>query len=98
MASSEVELSNRRFRSSIPPEHRKSIDTRLAWLWNQRFGTVQSVWQGSKDLLDHTAATLILQAVFGKDLDSISQILQRLEGGAVYDTTLLDKDAEVTRI
>lgn len=98
MAGSEVELSQHRFRNSIPVEHRKSIDTRLAWLWNQRFGTVQQVWQSSKDLLDHTAATLILQAVFGKDLDSISQILQRLEGGAVFDSVLADKEAEITRI
>lgn len=94
----EVEVVPHRFRTSVPAEHRKSIDTRLAWLWNQRFGTVQQVWQHSKDLLDHTAATLILQAVFAKDLDSIAQILQRLEGGAVFDSVLVEKDSEVTRI
>ena len=57
--------------SGLPAEHRASIDTRLAWLWNQRFGTVQMVWKDSPDLLDHTAATIILQAVLAKDLNSI---------------------------
>ena len=70
----EIELSSRRFRNTIPEAHRKSIDTRIQWLWNQRFGTVQQVWQSSKDMLDHTAATLILQAVFAKDLDSIESV------------------------
>lgn len=85
------ELDALRFRNTIPDAHRKSIDTRIAWLWNQRFGTVQQVWQNSKDMLDHTAATLILQAVFGKDLESISQILQRMEGGPVPDTELTEQ-------
>ena len=58
----DLELQARRFRNSIPDAHRKSIDTRIQWLWNQRFGTVQQVWQSSKDMLDHTAATLVLQA------------------------------------
>lgn len=88
---SEIELSSRRFRSSIPEAHRKSIDTRIQWLWNQRFGTVQQVWQGSKDMLDHTAATLILQAVFAKDLDSIAQVLQRIEGGPLVDADLAER-------
>lgn len=81
-----------RFRNEIPDAHRKSIDTRIAWLWNQRFGTVQQVWQSSKDMLDHTAATLILQAVFAKDLEAIQQVLQRLEGGALVDTELADRE------
>lgn len=88
---SEIELSARRFRNTIPDAHRKSIDTRIQWLWNQRFGTVQQVWQNSRDVLDKTAATLILQAVFAKDLDSIAQVLQRLEGGAQFDTDLGDQ-------
>ena len=29
-----------RFRNTIPEDHRSSMDTRLAWLWKQRFGTV----------------------------------------------------------
>ena len=89
--SSELQPSELRFRNQIPDAHRKSIDTRIAWLWNQRFGTVQQVWQNSKDVLDHTAATLILQAVFAKDLDSITQVFQRLEGGALVDSELADR-------
>jgi hypothetical protein len=87
----DLELAGLRFRKEIPDAHRKSIDTRIQWLWNQRFGTVQQVWQHSKDLLDKTAATLILQAVFAKDLESISQIFQRLEGGALVDSELAER-------
>ena len=53
-------VSTRKFRSEIPELHRASLDTRLHWLWHQRFGTVQTIWQKSPDVLDHTAATLIL--------------------------------------
>lgn len=91
----DVELSGLRFRNEIPDAHRKSIDTRIAWLWNQRFGTVQQVWQSSRDMLDHTAATLILQAVFAKDLESIAQVFQRIEGGALVDSEL---DERVIRV
>ena len=86
-----TELEALRFRNEIPAAHRKSIDTRIAWLWNQRFGTVQQVWNNSRDLLDKTAATLILQAVFAKDLESITQIFQRLEGGALVDSELAER-------
>lgn len=96
MASREL-TSQLRFRNEIPAEHRKSIDTRIAWLWNQRFGTVQQVWQSSKDMLDKTAATLILQAVFAKDLESINQILTRLEGGAITDDAIIDRE-QVIRV
>lgn len=92
---SDLELADLRFRNEIPAAHRKSIDTRIAWLWNQRFGTVQQVWQNSKDLLDKTAATLILQAVFAKDLESITQVFQRLEGGALVDSEM---EEQVIRI
>lgn len=92
----ELEVAGHKFRTQIPDAHRSSIDTRIAWLWNQRFGTVQSVWQNSRDLLDNTAATLILQAVFGKDLESITQVFQRIEGGALFDHAL--DDSEVTRV
>jgi hypothetical protein len=78
----------RKFRRQIPDAHRTSLDTRIQWLWNQRFGTVQMVWQQSKDVLDHTAATLILQAIMGKDLESIVLIFDRLEGAPVADTEL----------
>lgn len=86
-------IPDRRFRSQVPDSHRISLDTRIQWLWHQRFGTVQTVWKDSKDVLDHTAATLILQAVMAKDLDSIIQLFQRLEGGAVMDTTIVDQAA-----
>ena len=32
---------SRKFRHEIPEKHRGSMDTRIRWLWNQRFGTVQ---------------------------------------------------------
>jgi hypothetical protein len=81
----------RKFRTGIPAEHRVSLDTRIMWLWHQRFGTVQMIWKESNDVLDHTACTLILQAIMAKDLESISQLFQRLEGGSVTDETLLDQ-------
>jgi hypothetical protein len=89
--STELVLKQRKFRKQIPDAHRTSLDTRIQWLWHQRFGTVQMVWKDSPDVLDHTAATLILQAIMGKDLESISQLFQRLEGGAVDDTTVSDE-------
>lgn len=75
----------RKFRREVPEIHKGSLDSRLQWLWMQRFGTVQMVWKESQDLLDHTAATIILQAIMAKDLNSIELIFQRLEGGAVAD-------------
>lgn len=83
---------DRRFRKQIPKEHRTSLDTRLAWLWNQRFGTVQSVWQSSTDMLDVTAATMLLQAIMAKDLNNIVLVFRRLEGGAQEDVTILDDE------
>jgi len=91
-----VPVADRRFRTRVPDSHRQSLDTRIMWLWNQRFGTVQMVWKDSKDVLDHTAATLILQAIMAKDLESIAQLFQRLEGGAVNDQTVLDGSSEGT--
>lgn len=81
----------RKFRSQIPDAHRGSLDTRIAWLWHQRFGTIQTIWKDSPDVLDHTAATLYLQAIVGNDLDSIAQLFSRLEGGALNDMELLDR-------
>ena len=52
----------RKFRREVPEMHKGSLDSRLQWLWMQRFGTVQMVWKESQDLLDHTAATIILVA------------------------------------
>ena len=81
-----------KYRIRVPDEHRSSLDTRLSWLWVQRFGTVQSVYNSSPDLLDVTAATLILQAVMARDLKSIRQLFQRLEGGAMLDETVVNLD------
>ncbi len=88
--SSELVLTQK-FRKRVPEQHRTSMDTRIQWLWNQRFGTVQTVWQHSPDLLDRTAATLILQAIMGPDLESIAQLFQRLEGGAVPDDQVVSE-------
>lgn len=82
----------RKFRKSIPEAHQASLDTRIHWLWHQRFGTVQMIWKESKDVLDHTACTLVLQAIMAKDLDSIAQLFQRIEGGAVGDTEVLEQE------
>lgn len=85
------ELVTRKFRREVPDVHRASLDTRIQWLWHQRFGTVQMVWKESRDVLDHTACTLILQAIMGKDLESIAQLFSRLEGGALVDEDLLEQ-------
>ena len=84
-----------KFWRSIPESHRKSLDTRIQWLWGQRFGAVQSIWRDSKDVLDHTAATLVLQAVMAQDLNSIELLFQRLEGGAVVDDKLAEQNLRV---
>jgi hypothetical protein len=85
----------RKFRVKIPEAHKQSVDTRIRWLWHQRFGTVQMIYLETKDVLDRTACTLILQAIIGKDLDSILQVFQRLEGGAVEDKVLLDQEESI---
>lgn len=95
-ATSGVLVTVNKYRHRVPETHRVSLDSRLLWLWNQRFGTVQTIWQKSPDILDHTAATLILQAIMGKDLESISQLFQRLEGGAKKDDQVIAE--EVIRI
>ena len=81
----------KRFRTQVPDGHRGSLDTRLLWLWHQRFGTVQTIYSSSPDILDVTAATLILQAIMGRDLKSIQQLYQRLEGSALTDTDVADQ-------
>ncbi len=82
----------RRFRKNIPAAHQTSLDTRLHWLWHQRFGTIQMIWKESTDVLDHTACTVILQAVMAKDLGSIELLFQRIEGGSQEDKVLLEQD------
>lgn len=87
-----------RWRTRVPEAHRTSLDTRVLWLWHQRFGTVQMVYKESPDLLDKTAATLLLQAIISRDLDSIQQLFQRLEGGAMFDKEFIDADDEALRV
>lgn len=89
---SEIEIVEikRKFRKQVPPAHKSSLDTRLRWLWHQRFGTVQTVWKESPDVLDKTASTLILQAILAKDLNSIELLFQRLEGGSQDDVDVLE--------
>lgn len=87
---------NRRYANAVPKEHRASLDTRIQWMWNQRLGVIQMIWQTQKrpngDVLDLTAATLFLQAIHGEDLTSIAQIFNRLEGGALDDTEELERE------
>jgi hypothetical protein len=85
----------RKYRNRVPDEHRSSLDTRLAWLWEQRFGTVQRVWGESRDMLDRTAATLIIQAVMARDLRSILLLLQRLEGGPQVDEDVAEPELRI---
>jgi hypothetical protein len=85
----------RTYRTRIPDEHRASLDTRLHWLWHQRFGTVQTVYSRSDDILDVTAATLILLCIMAKDLRSIQQLFQRIEGGAVDDQLMADDSLRI---
>lgn len=84
------ELAKKKYRSTIPVEHLTTIDTKLRWLWNQRFGTVQKIWQETDDAETKAAATLCINAAFLGDLAAINQILNRLEGGALTDQELLD--------
>lgn len=85
----------RTYRTQVPEDHRVSLDTRLRWLWHQRFGTVQTVYSRSDDVLDVTAATLILQAIMGRDLKSIQQLFNRLEGGPITDDEVVAQDGSV---
>lgn len=86
----QAELAKKKYRSEIPEEHLTSIDTKLRWLWNQRFGTVQKVWQETVDADTKAAATLCLNAAYLGDLTAISLILNRLEGGVLTDEDMLD--------
>ncbi len=85
-----TDLVVKRYRHEVPPQHRSTLDTRLAWLWNQRLGTVQTIWQMSPDMEDKLAATIILQAIVASDLNNISLLFRRLEGGAVLDEVTLE--------
>lgn len=95
---SDLPVPIRKYRREVPEAHRTTLDTRLRWLWNQRFGTVQTIWKHSPDALDHTACTLILQAILAKDLDCIAMIFHRLEGGAQVDTEIHDEQQTEMRL
>jgi hypothetical protein len=85
-----TDVAVRKYRRAVPREHRATLDTRIAWLWNQRFGTVQTIWLESDDLHDKLAATVILQAIVATDLNNIALVFKRLEGGALVDEVNLD--------
>ena len=82
-----------RFRHEVPKSHQGSLDTRLQWMWNQRFGTVQMIYSQTTDVLDRTAATLILQAIMARDLRSIQQMFQRLEGSPLSDQVIVEGES-----
>ena len=84
----------RKFRREIPKEHRQSLDTRIVWLWNQRFGTVQQIRLQSPDMLDVTAATTVLQAIMAKDLTNIGELFERIEGGPLTDDVIAEEEQE----
>jgi hypothetical protein len=81
----------RKLRSEIPQDHRVSNDSRLVWLWSQRLATVQSIMVNSPDVMDVMAATLVIGATMANYLPSIELLLQRLEGGAVDDQTVVEE-------
>lgn len=83
----------RKLRNGIPEAHRRSNDSRLAWLWGQRLATVQSIKMNSTDVEDVMAATLVLAATMVGYLPSIELLLQRLEGGAVTDEEVVERDS-----
>lgn len=87
-----------KFRSNVPEDWRKSIDTRLYWMWHQRLGTVQMIREKTTDVLDRTAAELVMQAVYGDDLSSLLLLLRRLEGGPMGDREHQDDTEEPLRV
>ena len=91
MSHGDIVANPSRFRREIPEDHRLSLDTRVKWLWNQRFGTIQTVWISSPDPLDKMAATLFIQSIMGGDLEAINLLFQRLEGGALADEEVLER-------
>ena len=83
----------RRLRSEIPKEHCTSNDSRLAWLWNQRMAVAQAIFSRTTDVQSRMAASLVLSAGFTHDLGAITLLLQRLEGGAITDQEVLERDS-----
>lgn len=97
MASTELVVAEKRrnWRTQVPEAHRHSLDTRLLWLWNQRFGVLQSIFRDSPDTLDRTAATMLMQAILGKDLDSMELVFKRLEGAPLVDEEVLEQQLKI---
>lgn len=95
LAIPESPVPQHKYRGSIPDAHRASIDTRLRWLWNQKFGVVQTVYRDSRDTLDVTAATMMLQAIMAQDLQTIEMLFQRIEGGSITDDQELEKQSQM---
>ena len=93
--STELVSQRRNWRQRIPQEHRASIDTRIRWLWNQRFGTIQTIWKDGDDVLDRTAATVLMQAIMERDLESIDLVFRRLEGGPLTDEEVLERQDSI---
>lgn len=81
----------RKDRVKIPAQHRQTVDTRLAWLWNQKFAVVQNVWLHPQDQDDKLAATILLSAILTPvDLNAIGLLFKRLEGGSRVDEATLE--------
>ena len=82
------------YRTQVPADHRASLDTRLRWLWMQRFGTVQTVYSRSEDILDVTADSATLGKTAGKDAaqDKPTYVsLMGLDRSRAYAGALLDE-------
>ena len=93
--STEVLAPQGKYRRSIPVSHQTDLDTRVRWLWMQRFGTIQTIWSESEDTFDKVACQLIMQAILERDLESIKIIFQRLEGGAVSDASINEGSVKI---
>jgi hypothetical protein len=83
----------RRPRTQTPKSVKDSTDTRMEWLWDQRLEVVGTIYLRSPDLLDVMAARTVLDATLSANLSSIELLLQRIEGGAVSDQTIVEGDS-----
>ena len=81
----------KKYRTGIPAEHMKSMDTMIQWLWHQRFGTIQRISLEAENAEVQTVCSLFLQAIMAKDLNSIKLILDRMEGGAILDQEAMER-------
>ena len=67
-----------RWRNKVPNEYKGNLDERLRWMWNQKFGTIQTIFNEGTDEEDRMAATMFLQAILETDLDTIETIFRRI--------------------